>query len=98
MSTSALHAGTATERPAAGPLSVASFVLGIVSVVAGWTFVVPLVSVVLGIQALRREPQSKTLAVWGLVLSGIMMSFWILFAVLALAIGAVWVFTLPWVF
>ena len=98
MSTSAIHAGAATERPAAGPLSVASFVLGIVSVVAGWTFVVPLVSVVLGIQALRREPQSKTLAVWGLVLSGIMMSLWILFALIALALGAVWVFTLPWAF
>jgi len=54
-------------------LSVTSLVLGILSVVAGWTFVVPIVGGVLGIVALRREPTSKAIAVWGIVLNAVML-------------------------
>jgi len=68
-------------------LSVTSLVLGILSVVAGWTFIVPIVGGVLGIVALRREPRSKAIAVWGIVLNAVMLVGILLAGLIAGAIG-----------
>lgn len=54
--------------------SVASLVLGIVSIVASYTFVVPVVGLVLGIMALKREPATRTMAIWGIVLNAVMLA------------------------
>ncbi|QEO13367.1 DUF4190 domain-containing protein [Agromyces intestinalis] len=67
--------------------SIAALVLGLVSIFAGFTFVVPIVGLVLGILGLRREPQSRTMAIWGIVLNGVMLAGSLLVAVGALAVG-----------
>lgn len=66
------------EAVGAGSLSVASFVLGVASILAGWIFVGPVIGVILGVRALKREPQSRGLAGWGIALSGVMLLVWIL--------------------
>ena len=54
--------------------SIASLVLGLVSIVASATFFVPIVGLVLGVMALRREPDSRTMAIWGIVLNAVMLA------------------------
>ncbi|MFJ8893189.1 hypothetical protein ACIRCZ_01250 [Leifsonia sp. NPDC102414] len=68
-------------------LSITSFVLGLASIVFGWTFVAPLAGLVVGIMAVGREPQGKTFAVWGIVLNAIMLAGAIFVAMLAV-VGA----------
>ena len=53
--------------------SIASLVLGLVSIVASYTLVVPAAGLVLGIMALKREPASRTMAIWGIVLNAVML-------------------------
>jgi len=53
--------------------SIASLVLGLVSIVASYTFIVPAAGLVLGIMALKREPASRTMAIWGIVLNAVML-------------------------
>lgn len=55
--------------------SVASFVIGIASILSAWTFVAPIVGLVLGILALRRNTTERTLALWGVWLNGAMLAF-----------------------
>ncbi|MDR5701083.1 DUF4190 domain-containing protein [Agromyces aerolatus] len=69
--------------------SIASLVLGIVSIFAGFTFIVPVVGVVLGVLALKREPASRTMAIWGVVLNAVMLAGAALFTVGALVFGLV---------
>ncbi|WP_025157094.1 hypothetical protein [Leifsonia aquatica] len=66
-------------------LSVTSFVLGLASIVFGWTFVAPIAGIVVGILALGREPFGKTFAVWGIVLNALMLFGVLIGLVLALA-------------
>jgi hypothetical protein len=66
-------------------LSVTSFVLGLASIVFGWTFVAPIAGLVVGIIALGREPLGRTFAVWGIVLNALMLFGVLLGLVLALA-------------
>ncbi|MRG61408.1 hypothetical protein GE115_16245 [Agromyces sp. CFH 90414] len=54
--------------------SIASLVLGLVSILAGFTVFVPVGGLVLGIMALRREPASRTMAIWGIVLNSLMLA------------------------
>lgn len=65
-----------TAQPVSAPveskaLSVTSLVLGIASLVFGYTFLVPVGAVVLGILALTREPSSRAMSIWGIVLGGL---------------------------
>lgn len=69
--------------------SIASLVLGIVSIVASYTFVVPVIGLVLGVMALRREPASRTMAIWGIVLNAVMLAGAALFAIGAAIFGLV---------
>ncbi|MGO2141254.1 MAG: DUF4190 domain-containing protein [Leucobacter sp.] len=69
----------ASMNPAPGKnaygFSVASFVIGIASILSAWTFVAPIVGLVLGILALRRNTTERTLALWGVWLNGAMLAF-----------------------
>ncbi|UOE44674.1 DUF4190 domain-containing protein [Agromyces larvae] len=79
---------TTTVTPdTANGFSIAALVLGLVSIFAGFTFIVPIVGLVLGILALRREPQSRTMAIWGIVLNGVMLAGSVLVTLGALAFG-----------
>ena len=82
---------TTTTAPAEETrgFSIASLVLGLVSIVAASTFFVPIAGLVLGIMALQREPASRTMAIWGIVLNSVMLAGTVLvglgFAVFGLA-------------
>ncbi|SFR87900.1 protein of unknown function [Agromyces sp. CF514] len=67
--------------------SISSLVLGIVSIFASFTFFVPAVGLVLGIMALKREPASRTMAIWGIVLNGVMLAGTVLVTFGALLFG-----------
>lgn len=79
MSNTAPIATTAGEKG----LSIASLVLGIVSIVAGWTFFAPIAGLVIGVLALQREPAGRTMAIWGIVLNAVMLAGVILVALLS---------------
>lgn len=85
---------TTTPYQTAAPvrtLSITSFVLGLASIVFGWTFVAPVAGLVVGILALGREPLGKTFAVWGIVLNAVMLAgvaFFALLALVGMGIGA----------
>ena len=81
-----------TERTATAEttgFSISSLVLGIVSIFASFTFFVPVVGLVLGIMALKREPASRTMAIWGIVLNGVMLAGTVLATLGALVFGLV---------
>jgi len=90
---------TATQAPYQGQpaapvvesrgFSIASLVLGIVSIIASYTFVVPVVGLVLGIMALKREPATRTMAIWGIVLNSVMLAGAALVAIGAAVFGLV---------
>jgi hypothetical protein len=67
--------------------SIASLVLGLVSIIASYTFVVPAIGLVLGIMALTREPAARTMAIWGIVLNAVMLAGAVLVTFGALAVG-----------
>lgn len=54
--------------------AITSFVLGIASIVSGWTFFAPIAGLILGILALRRGTTERTLALWGVWLNGVMLA------------------------
>ena len=77
-------------------LSIAALVLGVASFVFGFSFVVPLAGLVLGIMALGREPAGKTLAIIGIVSSALNLG-WIIIVALGLAVLIPFAgFMLPW--
>ncbi|KTR37460.1 hypothetical protein NS263_15580 [Curtobacterium oceanosedimentum] len=69
-------------------MSIASMVLGLVSIVLGFTFLVPLVGFVLGIIGVRKEPAGRGMAITGLVLNGLFVVGWALFVILVIGVGA----------
>ena len=58
-------------------LSITSMVLGILSLLFGWTFLVPIAGVITGFMGMSREPAGKGFAITGLVLNGICLVGWI---------------------
>ncbi|WP_448809544.1 hypothetical protein [Agromyces bauzanensis] len=78
--------------------SIASLVLGLVSIVASSTFFVPAAGLVLGIMALNREPASRTMAIWGIVLNAVMLAGAALVTVGALVFGLAMLPFLPFAF
>lgn len=65
-------------RQAAEPkgLSVASMVLGLVSIFLGFTFILPIIGFVLGLVGLKKEPAGRGMAITGVVLSGLILAIW----------------------
>ncbi|MCO1338310.1 hypothetical protein BJH93_05285 [Kocuria polaris] len=74
--------------------SITSLVLGLCSVALGFTFVVPLVGVIMGIIGLMKEPASKSVATWGIILNAVMMLGWLLLILFLVPLLAVAVFGL----
>lgn len=69
-------------------LGTASLVLGICSLVAGWTFFAPIVGLCLGIASRNREPMARGRAGWGILLNLVALAVWILLVVLMIVGGA----------
>ena len=59
--------------------SIASMVLGLVSVFFGFTLLVPVIGFILGLTALKSEPAGRGMAITGIVLNGLMLLGWIVF-------------------
>lgn len=78
---------TPTTLPRTG-LGTASLVLGICSLLAGWTFVAPVVGLCLGIASRSREPLARGRAGWGILLNLVALAVWILVGVLLVVGGA----------
>jgi len=76
----------APVRPSS-PLALTSLVLGLVSILAGWTFVAPIVGLITGVLALGRQPYARTLALWGIVLNAVMLAGVFLLLVFGLVFG-----------
>lgn len=54
-------------------LSIASMVLGLVSLLFGFAFVVPIVGLAVGISGLKREPAGRGFAITGICLNAIVL-------------------------
>jgi hypothetical protein len=89
-----IAASTPSAAPAASVsaetniFSVLSLVLGLASILLGYTFVVPIAAIVLGVLALKREPAKRTMSIWGIVLGGVMVAAPILAIVFGVALLA----------
>lgn len=68
-------------------LGTASLVLGICSLLAGWTFFAPVVGLVLGIMSRGREPLARGRAGWGILLNLVALAIWVLLGVVFLSFG-----------
>lgn len=79
-------AGTPTVARTDGAFAITSFVLGIVSIIGGWTFIAPIVGLIFGVLALRRKTSERTLALWGVWLNGAILALMILAGVAMLAL------------
>ncbi len=78
---------TLQHSPRTG-LGTASLVLGICSLLAGWTFFAPVVGLCLGIASRGREPMARSRAGWGILLNLVALAVWILVGVLLVLGGA----------
>ena len=58
-------------------LSIVALVLGVASVLLGYTFLVPIAAIVVGVIGYRREPAGHAFAVWGIVLGSVMTFGWL---------------------
>lgn len=69
-------------------LSTTSMILALVSVFFGFTFVLPVLALILGIAGLRKEPAGKGMALTGVIISGLILSVWVVIGLIVI-IGAV---------
>lgn len=72
--------------------STASMWIGIVSLLFGFTFFLPLFGLVLGILGARTEPTGRTMAVTGIILNSLFLAGWLL-ALLIVFPLFIWLFT-----
>ena len=56
--------------------SITSMVLGLVSIVMGFTFFLPLIGLIFSFVGLAREPAGRAYAVTGLLLNGFFIAIW----------------------
>lgn len=82
----------AAARGSENAFAITSFVLGIASIVSSWTFIAPIVGLVLGVLALRRKTTERTLALWGVWMNAAMLAVTVLavlVVLLVLGVGAI---------
>ncbi|MFJ3384842.1 MULTISPECIES: hypothetical protein [unclassified Curtobacterium] len=79
---------TYSESPRTG-LGTASLVLGVCSLLAGWTFFAPIVGLCLGIASRSREPLARGRAGWGILLNVIALAVWIVLVALFVGLGTI---------
>jgi F0F1-type ATP synthase membrane subunit c/vacuolar-type H+-ATPase subunit K len=102
MTTTELSAASAVEPTTASVpattttngLSIASLVLAIAGIAAGFWFA-SVAAIVVGFMARTREPQSRTMANWGLVLGFVGAFWWVAVGVVGLAVLAPFAAFLP---
>jgi TM2 domain-containing membrane protein YozV len=70
----------------------ASLLLGICSLLAGWTLIAPIVGLVLGVMSRGDEPFARGRAGWGILLNLLAMVGWLIGAGVLLAGGLGWAF------
>ncbi len=68
----------------------ASLLLGICSLLAGWTLIAPVLGLILGVMSRGDEPFARGRAGWGILLNLFAMLGWIIAGALLLAAGAGW--------
>jgi hypothetical protein len=73
-------------------LSILSLIAGISSLVFGLTFVVPVGAIVLGFLARTREPASRSMANWGIVLGFVSLFGWLLLLIPLLLVAPFFLF------
>ena len=66
--------------------SITSMVLGLVSIVMGFTFFLPLLGLIFSFVGLAKEPAGRVYAIVGLLLNGFFILMWGLVVVLALGV------------
>ncbi|MGG7465157.1 hypothetical protein [Plantibacter sp. YIM 135347] len=84
---------SASSSPSGTARGTASLILGVCSLLAGWTFFIPMVGLILGISSRNNEPDARGRAVWGVALNLIAMAGWILVILLGVFVLGV---TIPW--
>jgi hypothetical protein len=78
-------------------LSITSFVLGLVSIFFGFIFFVPLVGLVLGILAVKKEPTARGFAIAGIWINAVMLGLVVLGVVVIVILVAVFgAFSVPY--
>ncbi|GAB3254125.1 DUF4190 domain-containing protein [Arthrobacter pigmenti] len=70
-----------SQQPPPRGASITSLVLGLVSILLGFTFLVPIVGFIFGVVGMRKEPAGRGMAIAGLVLNGIFLIGWVLLLV-----------------
>jgi Na+/phosphate symporter len=65
--------------------SVTSLVLGLVSIVMGFTFFLPLIGLICAFVGLVREPAGRAYAVVGLLLNGFFILLWLIFGAIVVS-------------
>ena len=78
---------TSAPAPRTG-LGTASLVLGVCSLLAGWTFFAPIVGLCLGVASRSREPLARGRAGWGILLNLVALAVWVLVGALLVVGGA----------
>jgi len=71
-------------------LSIIALALGAASVLFGYTFLVPIAAIVVGILGYQREPEARVMSVWGIVLGAVMSVGWVFLGFIGLAAAAPW--------
>ena len=69
-------------------LSIVSLVLGATSVLLGYTFLVPIAAIVVGVLGYQREPAARAFSVWGIVLGAVMAFGWLVVGVIGVVFAA----------
>ena len=78
------------QTPIAAPvrtLGIIALALGVASVLFGFTFLVPIAAIVVGIIGLQREPDSRSFSLWGIVLGAVMSIGWLFVGIAGLAVA-----------
>ncbi|ERK70229.1 hypothetical protein N136_03433 [Leifsonia aquatica ATCC 14665] len=78
---------TTAPTPIGTGRGTASLVLGVCSLLVGWTFFAPVIGLVLGVSSRGREPYARGRAGWGIALNLLAMGVWILLAIVVIALG-----------
>jgi len=68
-------------------LSIASMVLALASIVFGFTFLVPIAGLILGIAGLRKEPAGRGMALTGVIISSLILLLCVVVLILFLVVG-----------
>ncbi len=83
-----------SQAPERG-LSIASTVLGILSLFFGFTVVVPIVGLVLGAMGLRREPEGRNFALAGVWINGAILFLGLVMVVILIIALSIGIFSIP---